>query len=217
MTTVPVGSRLAPFAEVFSAALHGAPCVVQEREGESLVLPVERWGAAADDSDRALLSHCRGRTLDIGCGPGRMSAHLAALGVTVAGIDLVDDAVRRSRARGVTTWRCDVFGEVPGAGCWDTALLADGNLGIGGDPVRLLRRVGELLAPGGRVVADLAPYGQGVRTRVLALRTDTLHCRPFPWATVGADSIATVASAAGLGVPEVHEHAGRWFAVLGAS
>ena len=54
----------------------------------------------------------------------------------------------------------DVFGPLPGEGRWDTALLADGNIGIGGDPVALLARVRELLAPEGRVVVDLAAPGR---------------------------------------------------------
>ena len=217
MTTIPMSTRLVPFAEVFAAALLGAPCLVHEPGGEAHRLPMERWDASVDDGDQALLAHCRGRTLDIGCGPGRMSAHLAAQGVNVAGIDIVEDAVRRTRAQGVPTWRCDVFGDVPGSGSWETALLADGNLGIGGDPVRLLRRVAEIVIPGGRVVADLAPYGLGLRTQALALHTDSLHCRPFPWATVGADSIGAVAAAAGLRVLELHEVRGRWFTILGVS
>jgi hypothetical protein len=71
-----------------------------------------------------------------------------------------------------------------------------------------------LLAPGGRVVADLAPHGSGLRSVSLMIRTDLQHCRPFPWAVVGADMIGSVAAAAALAVLEVHEHAGRWFAVL---
>jgi SAM-dependent methyltransferase len=204
----------APFSEVFAAALTGDGCAVVGGDGDSRTLPIGRWLGAADESDMALLAHCRGRTLDIGCGPGRMSAHLASLGLPVAGLDVVPEAVAQTRARGVPAWHGDVFGEVPHQGHWDTALLADGNIGIGGDPVRLLDRIRAVLAPAGRIVADLAADGVGLRHTSLTIRTERQHSRPFPWAEVGADAIGVVAVAAGLAVAEVHEYAGRWFAVL---
>lgn len=81
-----------------------------------------------------MLAHCVGTTLDIGCGPGRMSQALAARGACVLGIDVVPEAVTLTRARGASALVCDVFAPVLGEGRWDTALLADGNIGIGGGP-----------------------------------------------------------------------------------
>ncbi len=79
----------------------------------------------------------------------------------------------------------------PGEGRWETALLADGNIGIGGDPVALLAPGGRAArARDGRVVVDLAPPGTGVDTRRAwrsAPRAAT--SRPFPWAVVGVDAI----------------------------
>ena len=49
----------------------------------------------------------------------------------------------------------DVFAPMPDATTWTHALLADGNIGIGGNPVRLLQRVRQLLHPRGRIVADV--------------------------------------------------------------
>ena len=68
---------------------------------------------------------------------------------------MVPEAIWQTRDRGVSAILRNVFERVPAEGRWETVLLADGNLGIGGDPVRLLRRMAQLLAPGGRVVADL--------------------------------------------------------------
>ncbi len=203
-----------PFAEVFASALRGAPCEVIGLGPEPSSLPVDLWNRSADASDRAVLAQCHGATIDIGCGPGRMSAHLAELGRCVLGIDVVPEAVDQTRARGVTALRRDVFAPMPGEGRWETALLADGNIGIGGDPARLLRRVAELLAPRGRIVVDLAPYGVGIRTTWVMLRTERQSSRPFSWTVVGAEAIGSVARAAGLGVLATHEYSGRWFAVL---
>jgi SAM-dependent methyltransferase len=203
-----------PFAEVFTSALRGVPCDVVGLDQDSSPLPVERWVRGVDASDRAVLAHCQGTTVDIGCGPGRMSAHLAELGGCVLGIDVVPEAIEQTQARGVVALHRNIFDEIPGEGRWETALLADGNIGIGGEPTRLLRRLYELLAPHGRVVLDLAPYGVGIRTSTLRLRTKHQSSQPFAWSVVGADAVGGLAHTAGFAVLATYEHAGRWFAVL---
>ncbi len=198
----------------FGAAMRGADCVVHGFEDFPHRLPMSRWNRAADSSDAALLSFCEGPTLDIGCGPGRMSAHLAQRGVGVLGIDIVPEAVASTRARGASALHRDVFDLLPGEGAWTCALLADGNIGIGGDPVQLLRRVAALLAPGGRVVADLAPPGTALETRSVTLECGGAFSQPFDWSILGPEAIRDVAAAAGLRVGSLHEYDGRWFVVL---
>ncbi|MBD8869823.1 class I SAM-dependent methyltransferase [Nocardioides donggukensis] len=228
----PAGERHRSFSEAFTAALQGSPCRVVGRiegidgveasgdpSGESdrtaeQVLPVDRWNGHVDTADRVLLRHCVGATLDVGCGPGRMSAHLAAEGHCVLGIDVVPEAVAQTRERGAVALRRDVFEPLPGEGRWCTALLADGNIGIGGDPVALLRRLAEVVAPDGRIVADLSEHGVGVDRQRMRLELDDGPSKPFHWAWVGADAIGAVAVAAGLRVAELHEHEDRWFVVL---
>src|SRR5262249_61510991 len=75
-------------------------------------------------------------TLDVGSGPGRLTVALAECGIPALGIDVTPYAVHLARAAGALTLLRDVFGRVPGAGRWMTVLLADGNIGIGGEPVR---------------------------------------------------------------------------------
>jgi hypothetical protein len=106
---------------------------------------------------------------------------------------------------------------VPGTGRWSTVLLADGNIGIGGDPGALLQRVAELLAPHGRVIVELEPPGSPLRREQVRL----CHAKSigdwFPWAFVGTDQITEVAYDAGLGEVEIWTVDERWFASIGGS
>ena len=210
----PVSVAGASWAQVWSIASTGAPCVMLGIRDEPHPLPVEAWGEEADSSDNALLRHCTDPTLDVGCGPGRMAQALALRGLRVLGVDVVPEAVRQTRARGVAALRRDVFQALPGEGRWACVLLADGNIGIGGDPLGLLRRVTELLRPGGRVVVDLAPYGEGLVVRFVRVESNGRQSDGFRWALVGADVIGDLAIGAGLRAASVHEHRGRWHAVL---
>lgn len=202
------------FTQVFTGALRGDACEVVGLDEFPRPVPVRRWRRTADTADRALLDHCAGSVLDIGCGPGRMSEELACTGFVVLGIDLVAEAVAQARERGVCALRRDVFCPLPGEGRWDTALLADGNIGIGGDPTALLARIAELLAPHGRAVVELDPPGSGNRSHQLRLASRWGTSRPFRWSVVGAEAIAGPATSAGLAVAETHAYDHRWWAVL---
>ncbi|QZY30424.1 class I SAM-dependent DNA methyltransferase [Nocardioides coralli] len=204
-----------PFATVYTAALRGTGCHVEWLDDDLTPLPVTEWRRTADGSDRVLLDHCLGDTLDLGCGPGRMGEYLVRRGHRVLGVDIVAEAAHQATSRGLETWVGDVFDPLPREGSWQTALLADGNIGIGGDPTALLRRVRELVAPGGRVVVDLRPPGRGVRHRWARIRTDHATSRPFRWALVSADAVAALAATAGFPGAAVRVHEGRWYAVLG--
>jgi SAM-dependent methyltransferase len=202
-----------PPAEVYAAALRGAACTVA-LDGREWRLPVRRWVGEATAGDRFLLAHCEGATIDLGCGPGRLSAELALRGVRTLGVDLSAAAVAAARARGAPALRVDLFGRLPGEGTWHTALLADGNIGIGGDPAALLARVRGLIRPGGRVVIDCAPPGTGLRVRVARLRAGELTSAPFPWAEVGPEALEVTAADAGLSMVGVSSWRGRWVTTL---
>ncbi|WP_216656410.1 class I SAM-dependent methyltransferase [Nocardioides marmotae] len=203
------------FSTVFSHALRGEPCAVLGLGDAPQPLPVASWTAEADQHDREILGHCVGATLDIGCGPGRMAAALAAMGHDVLGIDVVHEAVGQTRDRGVAALRRDVLADrLPGEGRWGTALLADGNVGIGGDPQALLARAAGLLLDDGRVVVEVAGPGVRPTSGWARLQCDGTLSRPFRWAVLGLDDVGPVAGAAGLRVQETVEHGGRWVAVL---
>ncbi len=115
-------------------------------------LPVHSWlvGSRRLDKafDKAVLGLCNGPTIDLGCGPGRFVAHLTKLGIPALGVDQSQTAVEMARRSGAPALRRDVFERLPGIGRWGTVLLADGNVGLGGDPSRVLRRAGELMRIG---------------------------------------------------------------------
>ena len=183
----------------------------------SLAGALGQWVGRADDADRDLLARARGTVLDAGCGPGRLVAELAARGREAVGIDTSRVAVALTRALGATAVRRSIFQPVPGEGGWDTVLLADGNIGIGGDPVALLTRCRALLAPDGRVLAELDRPGAGLRAGRVRLECGAERGSWFPWAHVGVDAVAGPATAAGLEVTTTWERDGRWFAALAAA
>ena len=164
-------------------------------------LHVERWCAEPDRADRSLLRRALGRglpTLDIGCGPGRLVTALQSRGLPALGVDVTRAAVARTVGLGGSALCRSVFERLPGEGRWGTALLADGNVGIGGDPAALLRRVAQLLAHDGRLLVEVE------RERIderLSVRLEDGRGRlgdPFPWARIGPDDAIRVASTAGL-------------------
>lgn len=180
----------------------------------SLAGALGQWVGSPDAADRALLARAEGTVLDAGCGPGRLVAELAAQGRDALGIDTSRVAVARTRALGAAALRRSVFAPAPAEGEWDTVLLADGNIGIGGDPVALLTRCRELLAPSGRVLVELGPAGTGLRAARVRLECGTRRGSWFPWAHVGVDAVAGPAAAAGLEVAATWERDGRSFADL---
>jgi SAM-dependent methyltransferase len=162
--------------------------------------------------DEALLARCAGPTLDVGCGPGRLAGALAGRGCPTLGIDISETAVRLARRRGAAALRRDVFDRVPGEGRWHHVLLADGNIGIGGDPARLLRRCRRLVAPGGRVHVEAAAPGTAGWSGP-AVAEDGTRLR---WACVPVDDLATLAAATAMRVLDTWTEADRWFATLAA-
>ncbi|SFF13522.1 class I SAM-dependent methyltransferase [Blastococcus tunisiensis] len=175
---------------------------------------LRRWCGGADPTDRDLLDHADGAVLDAGCGPGRLVAELARQGRDAAGVDTSRTAVRLARSAGATALVRSIFEPVPGEGGWDTVLLADGNIGIGGDPSVLLARCRELIGPAGRVLVELDPPGTGLRSDRVRLECGSRRGTWFDWAHVGADAVGEPAAEAGLHVDETWTRCGRSFAAL---
>ena len=111
--------------------------------------------------------------------------------------------------------RRDLFGPLPAEGCWDHVLLADGNIGIGGDPVRTLSRAAELLAPGGAIIVELDRPTVAISREMLRWETEHAVGQWFPWARVGAPALGALANAAGLRVTKTIDMDPRVIVVLG--
>lgn len=180
-----------------------------------------RWigGVGASDRDRVadelVLMHCAGRpTLDLGCGPGRFTAALRSSGSAALGVDNSAVAVEMTRRRGGDALRRDLFAPLPAEGRWNRVLLADGNIGIGGDPVRVLRRVASLLAPGGAVIVEIDPSYAAIGQRIVRWETGRHIGGWFPWSRVNADAIDSIARRASFHVTSVADAGGRVIATL---
>lgn len=187
---------------------------VRSLDGTVEPLPLERWLGAPDAADLAATALAEPPVVDLGCGPGRHLAALRAAGKPGLGLDLSPVAVRIARRRGGDAIHGDIFGSVPGAGRYRTALLLDGNVGIGGAPDVLLRRARELLAPGGAALVELDPPSRPTFTTRIRLEAHGWVSDWFAWARVGVDGIHELADRAGFeraGLLAVEE---RWIAVL---
>lgn len=212
MTTTPT-----PQAEpdaVFDTALTGSATRLQLADGRTLPLHPTRWHRRSGRGDRWMLARCRGATIDLGCGPGRLVRALLDRGLVALGVDNSAHAVRHCADRGVPIVRRDLFGPLPDEGTWHHVLLADGNIGIGGNPLALLRRATALLRTGGTVLIETASPQAGLWRGGGRLCAEASTGPWFPWATVGWAGLPLLAGSAGLHLVSTHRTGHRYFAEL---
>jgi SAM-dependent methyltransferase len=191
------------------------PRLLRLADGRIVPLPVGRWTGPASRADHALLDRALGPVLDLGCGPGRLTAELHTRGTDVLGVELLPGVPVLAAQVGAPVLEGDVFGPLPRTGRWQTVLLADGNIGIGGDPVRLLRRVRMLLAPDGELLCELHPEAGcsgPVRLEGLGATSEW-----FRWTLLDGAGLAAAATSAGLVVTDSWDEEGRPFAALRAA
>ncbi|MDJ0466649.1 methyltransferase domain-containing protein [Streptomyces sp. H27-C3] len=194
------------------------PLFLRRPDGWLLPLEVERWCAGPDSADLTVLTRCRGAVLDIGCGPGRLVTGLAALGHRALGIDVSPAAVARTTRSGGSALCGSVFDSLPEEGRWATALLVDGNIGIGGDPRALLGRVARIVAPDGVLIVESAPEGVDAELdERVQVRVDDGRGAlggAFPWARLGSAALLRHAGATGWSAAEEWTADGRGFVAL---
>jgi len=206
--------------EPYAAALQDESAVLYLRGSTAehpAAAPMDagRWSAGADATDLDVLTGAAGPVLDIGCGPGRMVRAAMDLGLSAIGVDVSPTAVRIATAAGLTVLNRSVFAPMPLEGGWGTALLLDGNIGIGGDAVALLARCAELLAEDGALVVEVSQEPdrdhafEGTLEDAQGRRSGV-----FPWAEIGIVPLRERAEEAGLRVDQDWIRDGRWFARL---
>lgn len=202
---------LGPYEHALTAM---TPLNLLDTHGRVLPLDVARFLAPVNDADLSVVARCRGPVLDVGCGPGRFVSALAERGIPALGVDLAPTAVQLARGRGGSALRRDVFARLPGEGRWPTILLVDGNIGLGGDVLRLLGRLGKLLAPGGQLLVETEPHDCDEQLDVRFHQHGRAIGEHFPWARVGPHDASRLAVASGLQVVDFWTTHGRTFVEL---
>ena len=173
-----------------TAACTGCRCAA----GSAASTPIEKF-------DHAVVGLCHGPTIDLGCGPGRLVAHLIQRGVPALGVDQSATAVelaRRSGAPGPAPRRVrTAAGHRP---------VADG--AAGRRQRRPWRRPVADAAAGGRTAAPRRPVCGRIRLRPSAgihagwvrLESSRTIGPWFRWASVGIDCVTRLADDVGLAV-----------------
>lgn len=167
-------------------------------EASPLRFKVQQWCEPATPAEVALLRASGGPVLDVGCGPGRMLVAAAGLGLRALGVDVSGEAVAQAKSRGAMAIRQSIFDPVPYEGSWETVLLLDGNIGIGGNIAAILRRLGQVLAPDGSVLVEVEQEATlDVSYSAILRGSGSESSEPFPWARVGSLALDTYAADGG--------------------
>lgn len=172
--------------------------------GVTIPLDVARYCASPSRAERRLLKQLDGPVLDVGCGPGRAAAFLRQRGVPALGLDANPALVDLARANGAWCVHQSMFDPVPFEGRWRQVLLLDGNIGIGGDPAKLLERLRTVVTIGGRALLEVERMGGLVSMVVREHHGDDVGA-PFPWATVSMRALDVLIADSGWRCAHVHE------------
>ena len=204
-----------PYAEALGRDHSQVLFLHETRRGElsgAARLDVARWKADADDTDRSLLESVTGPVLDVGCGPGRMVRAAMELGIEVLGIDVSPAVVEIDTQAGLNVILRSVFDPLPGEGSWQTVLLVDENIGIGGDVDAILARCRDILSPDGEIVVEAHPDPDMNRSYAGKLvDTHGRQSASFPWAEIGLNGLLGSAASLGLESRQLWELDGRTF------
>ena len=134
-------------------------------------------GQPLPDLHSRALSLCRGRVLDLGAGTGRHALELQSAGHEVVAVDVLPEAAKIMRDRGVVDARCGDIRAV-----WedrfDTVIMLMHGIGVVGDIHGLgllLERLPKILRPGGRLICDSADLAAALEQESPTLLEDRAH------------------------------------------
>jgi SAM-dependent methyltransferase len=124
-------------------------------DAKYLVAPFSKWD---DPTERKAMRFVRGRTLDVGCGGGRVCLHLQNRGLEVVGIDVSPGAIDCCRRRGVRDARVLSVDRIDASlGSFDTIVMLGQNFGVLGSRAQArsrLTRFAGIVMHRGRIVAE---------------------------------------------------------------
>ena len=173
---------------------------------------VSSWCSDANLLERSLLCSLQGPLLDVGCGPGRMLAAARSVGMSALGIDTSSEAVNRARGHGNRAIQQSVFATVPHTGQWQSLLLLDGNIGIGGSISALLRRCRQLVAPTGVLLVEVeADTDLDISYTAVIEDEEGNRSDAFGWARTGSAGLESRTKSSGWTVSAKHHVQGRIF------
>ena len=171
--------------------------------GLIIALHLDRYLDKPSRSERRFLKRLSGPVLDIGCGPGRAAAYLRDRDVPALGLDISAHLVDLARTNGALCVHQSVFDPVPFEGRWHEVLLLDGNIGIGGDPGKMLERLRQIVRPHGRALIEVNPDGP-TRNVVVREHVGDQIGEPFDWAVVSMAGFDELIAGSGWRCEHVH-------------
>lgn len=196
------------------AAGGGGPLRLCTVDGGTFPAATRRWWEPSSEEDQLVLARVVAPVLDIGCGPGRHVVALSERGIDAFGLEMDPRLVDVARRRGADVLQGSVFDPLAFVRPWRSVLLLDGNLGIGGDPVRLLTRVRSLLGRCGRVLAELDPPGTPAELADVRLELAGTVGPFFRLARVPVDVVEVIAHRSGFDVADCWQSGSRYFTEL---
>lgn len=194
------------------------PLWVRDDLGGREELPVQIFFRGEGDlsgCERAALGRVRGRVLDVGAGAGALSLILVGRGFEVTSIDVLPEAVKVMRSRGLPDAHCSWLEHYRPNKRFETILVLMNGAGLAGTLEglpRLLAAAGGLLAPAGQILMDstdpmpTAGGGQAVLEREdgrylgevqFQLEYSGQRGPPFPYLLVDPNTFREVAEGAG--------------------
>jgi hypothetical protein len=212
-------AALAPLSRALSDYADGnrrATLIVHMEGHEPERLPASyffRTPAKMDTVDRTALELARGRLLDVGAGVGAHALPLTQAGLSVTALEILPEAVRILRARGVKGARSGSLWTFHSRRQYDTVLALMNGTSLAGTMARLpllLSRFKELVSSDGQVLLDSTEMDPAEIDFQLEYRGE--KGSPFPQLFVGERVLKREARKAGFKMDVVAREEARYLA-----